>query len=214
MIFVVALVMGWQRWSGGKDLKLEQITQFCRSIWDFPFSPIAMLARPTAALPTISAETIQNVTVCLSVAVCFGLAFGLFSLVGRIDERSSLRRHAVLWRSGDSSEPEDRLAKRGVRGLKPVRSADYGVAGQRVSGRLALRAASMIVAIVTLPFAPLFLRFLAGSGFPQVEAFFAWSLIDNVFFNIWLVGLWSMIITAAIILFFAYIRLAFALRLK
>jgi hypothetical protein len=60
----------------------------------------------------------------------------------------------------------------------------------------------------------LFLRFLAGSGFPQVEAFFSSQLIDNGFFNIWIVGLWAMIIASAIILFFAYIRLAFALRLR
>ncbi len=72
----------------------------------------------------------------------------------------------------------------------------------------------MIVAIIFLPYAPLFLRFLAGSGFPQVEAFFTSPLVDNIFFNIWLVGLWGMIVAAAIILFFAYIRLAFALRLR
>ena len=101
-----------------------------------------------------------------------GLFFGLFSLIGRIDERTSLRRHAILWRGGDSSAPLDRLAARGARGLKPVRSENYGVSGEKVSGRLALRAVSMIVAIIFLPYAPLFLRFLAGSGFPQVEAFF------------------------------------------
>ena len=72
----------------------------------------------------------------------------------------------------------------------------------------------MTVAIVFLPYAPLFLRFIAGSGFPQVEAFFRSPFLDNSFFNIWLVGLWSMIIAAAIILFFAYIRLAIALRLR
>ena len=214
IIFVVALLIGWQSWTGAVDPQLSEVTRLCQAFWDFPFSPVAMLARPSAALPTISPETVQNVMVCLSAAIALGLFFGLFALIGRIDARSTLRRHAVLWRGGESTEPEDRLAKRGARGLKPVRSADYGVAGEKVSGRLLLRAASMIVAIVFLPYAPLFLRFLAGSGFPQVEAVFNSPLVDNIFFNIWLVGLWSMIIAAAIILFFAYIRLAFALRLR
>lgn len=214
IIFIIALLIGWQGWSGGVDPQLQEITRICRSFWDFPFSPVAMLARPSAALPEISGETVQNVTVCLSAAIVLGLAFGFFALLGRIGRRDTLRRHAVLWRGGDSTVPEDRLAKRGARGLKPVRSADYGVSGERVSGRLALRALSMTVAIFFLPYAPLFLRFLAGSGFPQVEAFFASPFVDNPFFNIWLVGLWSMIIAASIILFFAYIRLAFALRLR
>lgn len=212
LIFMIALIIGWL--GGARHVQLEQITRFCANFWDFPFSPIAMFARPNAALPTISAETVQIVMLCFSAAVILGLFFGLFSLIGRIDERSSLRRHAVLWLGGESAEPEDRLAKRGARGLKPVRSADYGVTDTKVSGRLALRAASMIVAIVFLPFAPLFLRFIAGSGFPRVEAFSASSLLDNAFFNVWIVSLWAMIITSAIVLFFAYIRLAFALRMR
>ena len=212
MIFMIALIIGWL--GGARNAQLDKVTDLCAKFWDFPFSPIAMLARPSAALPTISAETVKIVTVCLSAAVFLGLFFGLFSLIGRIHERSTLRRHAVLWLGGDSAEPEDRLAKRGARGLKPVRSADFGVADTKVSGRLTLRATSMIVAIVFLPFAPLFLRFFAGSGFPRVEAFFASELLDNAFFNVWIVGLWAMIITAAIILFFAYIRLAFALRMR
>ena len=214
LIFVVSLLIGWVSWSGERSPQLDQISRLCTSAWDFPFSPVAMLARQSNALPTISPGTVQNITICLSAAVVLGLFFGLFSLIGRIDERTSLRRHAILWRGGDSSAPLDRLAARGARGLKPVRSENYGVSGEKVSGRLALRAVSMIVAIIFLPYAPLFLRFLAGSGFPQVEAFFTSPLVDNIFFNIWLVGLWGMIVTAAIILFFAYIRLAFALRLR
>ncbi len=212
LIFMIALIIGWL--GGARHDQLDKIYDICARFWDFPFSPVAMLARPNVALPTISPETIKIVTVCLSAALLLGLFFGLFSLVGHIYERGTLRRHAVVWLGGDSSAPEDRLAKRGARGLKPVRSIDYGVAGTKVSGRLTLRAASMVVAIVFLPFAPLFLRFLAGSGFPRVEAFFASELLDNAFFNVWIVGLWAMIITAAIILFFAYIRLAFALRLR
>lgn len=212
LIFMIALLIGWL--GGARNAQIDKITDLSTRFWDFPFSPVAMLARPNAALPTISAETIQIVSLCLSAALALGLFFGLFSLIGRIDERGTLRRHAVVWLGGDSSEPADRLAKRGARGLKPVRSIDHGVAGTKVSGRLTLRAASMIVAIFFLPFAPLFLRFLAGSGFPRVEAFFASELLDNAFFNVWIVSLWAMIITAAIILFFAYIRLAFALRLR
>lgn len=212
MLFMIALIIGWL--GGARHAQLDKVTDLCARFWDFPFSPIAMLARPSAVLPTISAETVKIVTVCLSAALLLGLFFGLFSLIGRIYERSTLRHHAVLWLGGESAAPEDRLAKRGARGLKPVRSADYGVADRKVSGRLSLRAASMVVAIVFLPFAPLFLRFFAGSGFPRVEAFFASELIDNAFFNVWIVGLWAMIITAAIILFFAYIRLAFVLRLR
>lgn len=212
LIFMITLIIGWL--GGARNAQLDQVTDLCARLWDFPFSPVAMLARPNAALPTISAGMVQNVSLCLSAAVALGLFFGLFSLVGRIYERATLRRHAVVWLGGDSSAPEDRLAKRGARGLKPVRSIDYGVAGTKVSGRLALRAASMIVAIVFLPFAPLFLRFIAGSGFPRVEAFFTSALFDNAFFNVWIVSLWAMIITASIILFFAYIRLAFALRLR
>ena len=214
MIFVIALLIGWQSRTGVIDPQLYEITRICQAFWDFPFSPVAMLARPNPALPTISAETIQTVTVCLSAAIGLGLIFGLFTLIGRISRRDTLRRHAVLWRGGKSAMPENRLAQRGARGLKPVRSADYGIAGESVSGRLALRALSMTVAIVFLPYAPLFLRFIAGSGFPQVEAFFASPFVDNSFFNIWLIGLWSMIITSAIILFFAYIRLALALRVR
>lgn len=213
LIFIVVLLAGWFS-VGRSDGQLDWIAAICAEFWDFPFSPVAMLARFNPALPTISAETMLNVTLCLSAALALGLFFGLFSLFGRIDDRDTLRRHAVLWRGGESSAPEDRLAKRVARGLKPVRSADYGVTGTKVSGRLALRAVSMVVAIIFLPFAPLFPRFLAGSGFPQVEAFFSSQLIDNGFFNIWIVGLWAMIIASAIILFFAYIRLAFALRLR
>lgn len=212
MLFMIALIIGWL--GGARNAQLDKVTDLCARFWDFPFSPIAMLARPNVALPTISPETVKIVTVCLSAALLLGLFFGLFSLIGRIYERSTLRRHAVLWLGGESAVPEDRLAKRGARGLKPVRSADYGVADRKVSGRLTLRATSMIVAIVFLPFAPLFLRFFAGSGFPRVEAFFASEFVDNAFFNVWIVGLWAMIITAAIILFFAYIRLAFVLRLR
>ncbi len=214
IIFMVALLIGWQNWTGVRDPQIQQIARFCAGFWDFPFSPIAMLARENPGLPTVSLKTVENVMVCLSAAVALGLVFGLFSLIGRIDHRDTLRRHAVLWRGGQAAMPENRLAKRGARGLKPVRAADYGVAGESVSRRLMLRATSMIVAIVFLPFAPLFLRFIAGSGIPQVEAFLQSPFVDNSFFNVWLVGLWSMIITAAIILFFAYIRLAFALRLR
>lgn len=212
LIFMITLIIGWL--GGARNAQLDQITDLSARFWDFPFSPVAMLARPNAALPTISTETIQSVSLCLSAALVLGLFFGLFSLIGRIDERGTLRRHAVVWLGGDSSAPEDRLAKRGARGLKPVRSIDHGVAGTKVSGRLALRAASMVVAILFLPFAPLFLRFIAGSGFPRVEAFFASALVDNAFFNVWFVSLWAMIITASIILFFAYVRLAFVLRLR
>ena len=179
VIFMIALMLGWQNWTGALDPQMRSIAALCAAFWDFPFSPVAMLARENAALPTISTETVQNVTVCLSAGVALGLFFGFFSLIGRIDHRSSLRRHAVLWRGGDTVMPENRLAQRGARGLKPVRSADYGVADAKVSGRLMLRAASMIVAIVFLPFAPLFLRFIAGSGFPQVEALFRSPLLDN-----------------------------------
>ena len=106
IIFVVALLIGWQSWTGAVDPQLSEVTRLCQAFWDFPFSPVAMLARPSAALPTISPETVQNVMVCLSAAIALGLFFGLFALIGRIDARSTLRRHAVLWRGENRLSPK------------------------------------------------------------------------------------------------------------
>ena len=214
LIFITVLLVGWFNWTGQADPLVRRAYALCADLWNFPFSPVAMLARPSPELPTISPATIELVTLSLSAAIVLGLAFGVFSLIGRIDERATLRRHAMVWRGQSAPDGVTRLEARGARGLKPVRSAEYGVKGQPVSGRLMVRAISMIVAIVFLPYAPLFLRFVAGSGFPQMKAFFASPLIDNLFFNIWIVGLWAILVAAAIILFFAYIRLAIALRVK
>ena len=94
-----------------------------------------MLARPSSELSTISPATIELVTLSLSAAIVLGMAFGVFSLIGRIDERATLQRHSMVRRGQFAPDGVTRLEARGARGLKPVRSAEYGVKAQPVSGR-------------------------------------------------------------------------------
>ncbi|MEM7268990.1 MAG: hypothetical protein AAF401_07030 [Pseudomonadota bacterium] len=214
LIFLISILHGWVAWNGIQSSGFVEIADLCLDYWDFPFSPVAMYAKSLRGLPDMSLESIRAIALCLSAAVWLGLVFGLAALFGRIQDRPTLRRHALLWKGVDLTSGEDRLAARGSSGLRPVRDPFSEVRRTPISGRLMIRAVSMIVAIITLPYAPLFIRFVSGSGIPQVEAFFASPFADNLFFMVWLTALWALLVAGAIIFFFAYLRLALTLRLK
>ena len=214
LIFVLALAHGWAAERQiAADLALTLDTAL-RDAWRFPLSPVNMLIAPSPGLAPLSAPTVQSIAFCLSAALALGLIFGVFSLVGGIWNKGDLRRHALIWKGVNLTAGEDALAARGARGLKPMRDPLKTTMKTPVSGRLFLRALSLLVAIVCLPYAPVFVRMAANSRIPALEKLFESSLAENAFFTIWLIGLWAMLVAAAIIFFFAYLRLAFTLRLR
>ena len=66
-------------------------------------------------------------------------------------------------------------------------------------------------AVVALPFAPAFYRVFTGFSSAQVKAFLNSPLIENLFYSVWLIGLWGVLIAGAMVMLCAHLRLALAL---
>lgn len=215
IVFALSILHGWAAYRHETSSRLLEIEDTLHRIWDFPFSPVSLFARPSLIGPDMSPEAISGVTLCLSAAIAVGLLFGLFALVGRIVEPRSLRRHALLWAGVRAQSAEESLAARGATGLRPMgpRKRDDSI-GKPVSGRLALRAVSMLVAVAALPYAPVLYRIFVGIATPEVRLFLDSPFMNNQFFAIWFVGIWALLCASSLILMFAYIRLSLALRLK
>ncbi|MEO0363088.1 MAG: hypothetical protein AAF322_18345 [Pseudomonadota bacterium] len=211
-VFVAAIAAGWIAWTGYASSRLQAIDAILVEIWRFPLSPVEVYGSAAPDGPPVSVSDMRLVGATLTVALACGAVFGLVCLVGGVDRRETLRKHAVVWRGWRLESAESRLAARGVKGLQPVRDPIAEAASTRPLSRWAyLRALSLLVAIVCLPFAPLCLKLAATIPIQEVQAFFANPLFANEFFAVWLVGLWGFCIGAAVILFAVYLRLGWAL---
>lgn len=188
LVFAVAIGHAWNAQIGAMSPSLVEIGEWLRRMWDFPFSPIRTFVDPGVYSPRMSPDAVRGVTLCLSMAIAAGLLFGLLTLFGRIDRPETLRAHARIWARKKTDADSERLI-----------------------GRVCVRALSLLVPIVALTFAPAFFRVLIGFSTTEAQAFINSPLMNNLFFSVWLVGLWGVLVAASIIMFFAYLRLVFAL---
>ncbi len=212
ILFCLALDLAWSDPRDASDVADRILDARLTAFWDFPFSPARMYAMPMEGLPTPSAASVAVVNRLLTAALLIGLVVSLLALVGGVSRRASLRRHALLWKGIKVETAADELARRGARGLRPVRDPLPRIGYAPVSGRLFLRSFSMLIAFICLPYAPVFLRLLEGSRIPQVQTFFATPLFYNPFLAVWLPGLWAIIVAVAMVLVVTYLRLGFVLR--
>lgn len=170
-----------------------------------------MYARDAAGLAPASATAVRAAAATLSAAVTFGCAVGFLALIGPVSRRPTLRRHALLWKGAPVEDAARRLSDRGARGLRPVADPLAGLAGEPVTGRLWLRAVSLLLAALCLAYAPVFSRLLGASHLPPVEAALAWPPLADGFAATWLISLWATGVAAALIYAAAYLRLGFVL---
>lgn len=211
-LFFIALVIGWDQWQNTSSSVLVAAERVIMDYWRFPLSPVNMYVRPIEGLPTPEPGAARSIIFLLSAAVVIGLVVFILIMLGGVRRRDTLRRHAIIWKGITIEKAESELQRRGARGLKPI--FDPMVVAERspVSGRLFLRALSLVVAAITLSYAPVFFRVLQGSSIPQIKAFFDSALMNNPFFAIWFSALWAIMLASAIMLIAAYLRLSLVLR--
>lgn len=214
VLFTITLAVGWVGWMGYTSDQVRLIDDGLSVLWDFAYSPVALFATTGAPGLPPSADALRLMTTALSAAVLLGVVFALMNFVGAVRRRRTLRRHAVIWRGWPIDNAEIRLAARGVRGLAPVRDPLEEATARPLAKWAFLRAASLIVAIVGLPFAPTLMQLISALPNAEVQAIFASPLMNNPFFAIWITGLWAFCIAGAINLFGAYLRLGFVLAAK
>ncbi len=160
--------------------------------WAFPFSPVGMFAAETEGLAPVSRLAARGVAAALSVALALALAVAFIAAVAPIARPKTLRSHALRWK--DDLEPDDFVDE-----------------GERVSGRLWLRAASLSLSALCLAYAPVFARMLSATHLPPIEHTLALPPLAEGFTGLWLISLWGAAVAAALIYAAAYLRLGFAL---
>ena len=211
LIFAISILLGWAAWTGAAPASLYELEAEARVWWDFPRSPIALYAAPSAAIPAPSPDAVRLVTLVLSAAVAIGALFCMLCFVAHIEDYDTLRRHALLWRGVKVDDGVARLEARGARGLTPLRDNSAEMARKPVTGRLYFRAALLAICVVSLAYAPFALRVVSANGAPEVQAFFASRLFENAFLPLWLASLWGACIAGALIHIGAYVRIGFLL---
>lgn len=190
---------------------LLALVALLESWWLFPASPVAMFAAAEPGLPPISEAAARSITLAATAALFAGVVFGFLTLIGAISDRESLRGHALIWKDGRAPNGAARLSDRGARGLRPVSDPLSAVRLAPISGRLWLRALSLLVAFSCLLYAPVFARLIGGAQIPQVDAAFSTAALGDPFVSLWLIGLWGTCLSSALILSAAYLHLGFAL---
>lgn len=211
-LFLITLTAGWIGWIGFTSPRIQTLDAFMQSWWTFPLSPLSLYVSAAPDAPPLSLSDVRIVGGALSGAAIIGAVLGLICLFGSIPRKETLRSHAVIWRGWRLESAESRLAARGVKGLQPVRDPIAEAASTRPLSKWAfLRAASLSIAVICLPYAPVCLKLLTTMDVPEVQAFFANPVFSNAFVMIWLTGLWGFFIAASVILVGVYLRLGFAL---
>lgn len=206
-MLIFAVVIMCERSAFAAEAAADQLVD----LWRFPFSPVAMFAAAQDGLPTASTEAVLRVAFAYTVAVAIGALFACLALFSKIDRTDSLHRHGLIWRGVKVPDPQERLAARGAKGLNAIVDPYTELTDQPVRPRLFIRAASLLFAFVLLSYAPVFTRIVAVSRIPVAEGLFDGGLANNPFFALWLTGMWGLTIAAALILMFAYLRLAAAM---
>lgn len=213
LLFAIAILHAWAEANGASG-SLGARFESVRALWDFPFSPVALFLAPIEHAPEPSRYFATLIPVLMTAAVAIGALFGLLTLVAGVSRPDTLRHHALVWKGVRLEDAEEALARRGVRGLKPIRDPFAEADKTPVSGGLFRRAATLVLAVLIVAYAPLALRLLAGLGGDAAEAFFAGPFPQNAFFALWLPALWAILLASSLIYLGAYLRLGALLRLR
>lgn len=207
LIFAVALLHAWTAGSGAAAGGLEGGLERAEALWAFPGSPVSLFLAPLDRAPEPNRYVATLVPFLTTAAVAVGALFGLLTLVAGVYEPETLRRHAMIWKGVRMEDAEQALARRGGKGLRPIRDPFVEAEKAPISGRLYTRAAALVVAVLALAYAPVAIRILAGMADGAKEPSFVVRLGENPFFALWLPALWAILLAASLIYLGAYLKL-------
>lgn len=212
LLFAVAIAHAWASAPGaeaaaGLDAAFERV----RALWDFNWSPVRLLLDPFGAAQAPSPYVGSLVTFLLTAAVVIGALFGILALIAGVSDPPSLHHHALIWKGVRVEDAENALARRGAKGLKPIRDPFAEAEKTPVAGRLFTRAAALVVAVAGLAYAPAVIRLAASRGYAALDRLFESRLAENEFFVFWLPSLWAILLASALIYLGAYVRLGLSL---
>lgn len=197
----MAVLYGWRDWSGAP---LADLASDARALWAFPWSPVVIYAASGASPGAVSC-----LIGLLTVAVALILIFGVLALLAPVRSAATVFDHAALWRGRAGRGEAEDLARRGAKGITPLRPRE----SRRPAIRryLLIRAAALLFFAVILAYAPAAFSLLRTLDAPELRVVLDPPIWSDPFLSTWAMAVWAALVAATGLFAFGYVRLALAL---